>query len=75
MAFIMLINSALLGLLVAAAMALSTASLVAAVVSGGVVAVVYFVVLFWTGNRRFRATIAAHRPIYPSPQEPQGDNP
>ncbi|MCP2032480.1 low affinity Fe/Cu permease [Okibacterium sp. HSC-33S16] len=73
MAFIILINSALLGLFVASVFALSTASLPMAVVVGAAVALIYFTSLFWLGNRRFRATIAGYRPLYPSQAEPQND--
>ena len=68
MAFIILINSALLGLLIAATTAVFTASTVLAVVLGAAGAVLYFGLFFWAGNRRFLAALAAYRPEFPTPE-------
>lgn len=68
MIFIVIINSALLGLLVAAMTSVFSSSIPLAVSLGTLVAAGYFGVNVWRGNRRFFATMAAHQPEFPSPE-------
>ena len=70
MFFIILINTALLGLLGAAVTMVFTASLAAAASVGSSAAIVFFILCFWLGNRHYRATLAAHQPVFPSPSSP-----
>ena len=67
MIFIMLINTALLGLLGSACTMIFTASIPLAVVLGLAVAVAFFFLCAWIGNRHFRRTLAEYRPEFPSP--------
>ena len=67
MMFIMIINAALLGLLAAAITMIFSASTPVAVTVGLVVAILFFAVNMWAGNRRFRAALAGYTPEYPSP--------
>ncbi|MET0932769.1 MAG: hypothetical protein ABWX56_03585 [Mycetocola sp.] len=66
MAFIIIINSALLGLLAAAIVVVFTASTAVAVTIGLGAGIVYLVLNFWSGNRQFRAALANYRPEYPT---------
>lgn len=66
MAFIIIINSALLGLLTAAVVMVFTASTAVAVSLGLAVGVAYLVGNSWAGNRKFRAALANYSAEYPS---------
>lgn len=70
MIFIMLINTALLGLLSAACTVIFTASVLSAVLVGLFVAVVFFSLCAGIGNRHFRRTLAEYHPEFPSPSSP-----
>jgi hypothetical protein len=70
MLFIILINAVLLGLLGATITAVFTALMPVAIGVGLVVFVLFFVLCFWLGNNRFRRTLAAYEPEFPSPPEP-----
>ena len=67
MVFILMINGALLGLLAAAITNVFSASIPLAVAVGATVALLFFGINFWRGNKRFFATMAAMKPEFPSP--------
>jgi hypothetical protein len=67
MVFIMVINGALFGLLAAAITNVFSASVPLAVTLGLAVGVAVFAVSLRLGNLRFRATLAALKPEFPSP--------
>ncbi|GGF05031.1 hypothetical protein [Mycetocola zhadangensis] len=68
MAFIILINSSLLGLFIAATAVVFTSLVALAAVLGAAGAVLYFGLFYWGGNRTFRAALAAYHPEFPSPE-------
>jgi type III secretory pathway component EscT len=67
MVFILVINSALLGLLAAAITNVFSASIPLAVGLGLLVSVVYFAFTVRRGNRRFFATMAGLEQEFPAP--------
>lgn len=72
MFFIILINTALLGLLTAAITMVFTSSTPVAAAIGLGVAVVFVTLCFWLGNRHFRRALAGYRPEFPSPSPAPG---
>lgn len=66
MIFIITINAALLGLLVAAITNVFSASITLAVVLGLAVGLAFFAFNLWNGHRQFAATLASLEPEFPT---------
>lgn len=67
MLFIIAVNSALLGLLVAISTGLLGGTVLAAAIIGGVVGLVFFGVSTWLGARHYLGFLKVHEPLYPTP--------